>query len=102
MRERNRTRENSRARAHVRAAKRLGDCAVCWKRKHMPDDTRCEWCADQKRDAVIRLRARRKAAGQCRECGKDAVGRVVCEPCRLVSAQRRNTGASAPQGELRP
>ena len=47
-----------------------------------PDRKTCETCAEGQRVRAAALRARRRAAGKCHDCGRPAGGRSRCSRCR--------------------
>ena len=60
----------------------LGLCSC--KEAVEPGKTRCKSCGEKNTKGAGVLRARRKAAGLCAQCGKQPLreGYAVCEPCR--------------------
>lgn len=68
--------------------KRNGWCSMCGRRKPRNGRKLCRRCAKQIRASNKVIRDRRRAAGECLECGEPADGRVRCPRCVRRRAKR--------------
>ena len=66
---------------HTRAAAGMCTRPGC-RNPPRPGRKLCEGCAAAQRDRAAAIRARRKAAGLCADCGGPSDGAARCETCR--------------------
>lgn len=77
-----------------RAAKNIGICVDCERVPSLPSKARCEACLVLRRKSTIGKAARRRALGQCAQCGADGAAVWRCSRCK-EKRKKKNLQSSA-------